>query len=589
MRCSQAFSMALLLIGTTLRAGTVTVGWDDDCDYDVRVDLDAISIALADGHEDIRVSNEQDYSQRFVITDSVTLRGGFANCADAAAGTHSGLPTNIDASGSGPTPIKVNSSGSVVDVEVSDLYIFGSTGNSGSGDNYAAALTIFGTNGIVTLRSMRITDNSDDVFAGGISIRNDFEPLSNALEVVIVDSEVAYNQGQQGGGVACFNDGDVTELRIEGTSSIAYNHATAHGGGLYNSGCDIEVSSGTASPSIVNALGIHGNTADGNGGGVAMYEGSLSLLGGTSHPVNVSENVANLDASGSGDGGGLFASGENAAVNAVNLLLIDNQTSREGGGAWVAFGAQFDLMTTERNCGWSRLCSLVAGNQANLGGAFYAEDGGLITLTGVEGHSNRAGNSGSFAHLRDDPSRLSIDSALLHHNGGDDHSEFSDNSLIVNAFGDNQIAVSYSTIADNAVQNATVSAHNGESGQLDLLASIVDDPGIPAVSFILPAVVDGLIECVIVADAFGINSTGGSNVIEASPSFVDRANADYHLAALPNMAVDQCASGLVVSPGPDMDGAARGTDEPTVPDNQGPFDIGVDEYSNDLIVKDGFE
>ena len=180
-------------------------------------------------------------------------------------------------------------------------------------------------------------------------------------------------------------------------------------------------------------------------------------------------------------------------------------------------------------------------------------------------------------------------SALLHHNGGDDHSEFSDNSLIVNAFGDNQITVSYSTLVDNSVQNATVSAHNGESGQLDLLASIVDDPGIPAVSFILPAVVDGLIECVIVADAFGINSTGGSNVIEASPSFVDRANADYHLAALPNMAVDQCASGLVVSPGPDMDGAARGTDEPTVPDNQGPFDIGVEEYSNDLIVKDGFE
>lgn len=589
MKYSRMILLALLVSGTTLRAATVTVGWDDDCDYDVRVDLDAISLALADGHEDILVSNAQDYSQAFVIAHTVNLRGGFASCADALVGTHSGLPTNIDASGSGPTPIKVNSAGGFVDVEISDFYIFGSSGNDGSGDNYASALTVFGTNGTVTLRSMRITDNTETVFSGGLSVRNDLEPLSSALQVVIVDSEIAYNQGQQGGGIACFNDGDMTELRIEGDTSIAYNHASLHGGGLFNIGCDIQVSSGTDSPSVVNALGFHGNTADGNGGGVAMYQGTLTLVGDSSHPVNISENTANFDGVGGGDGGGVFVSGGASSVDAANLLMIDNQTSREGGGAYVAFGAQFDLLTTLRGCSWSPLCSMVAGNHANLGGAFYTEEGGLIRLTGLEAHSNRARNSGSFAHLRDDLSRVSIDSALLHHNGGDDNSEFSDQSLIVNSFGDNQITITYSTLVDNAVQNATLSAHNGEAGRLDLLASIVDDPGVPAVSFILPAVVDGLIECVIVADAFGINATGGSNVIETTPVFADRVQGNYHLGELPNVAVDQCAGSLVASPGLDMDGTARGEDEATTPDNQGPFDIGVDEYSHDLIFSNGFD
>ena len=96
------------------------------------------------------------------------------------------------------------------------------------------------------------------------------------------------------------------------------------------------------------------------------------------------------------------------------------------------------------------------------------------------------------------------------------------------------------------------------------------------------------IDCVFLSEQASL--TGNIGVLLLSdPGFVDAANGDYHLSANSD-AIDLCDESLFDgSSYNDLNGHARGHDDPIVNNFLGPYDAGAYESNNDLIFKNTFE
>ena len=588
--------IALIMAGTQVSAQTATVGWEDVCNYDVRDDPDAINTALIDGNTEIRVSNQNDYLSNILIEGSVKLKGGYASCEAAATDTHFGEKTRIDGTSVIPTALKIHTDGDLVDVLVSGFLIEKATGvgEDGSLFNVAAAAAIVETKGEVTLRDMVLNDNESEFWAGGLAIRYDLDLTpADSVQVNLEDVMITNNtSGSTGGGLACYRGGSSVSVYVSGQSGISYNHAEYQGGGLYNNGCRIYFSSGTSSPGPGDPRGIHGNTSNRSGAGLAMFEeGVLTLTGTQLEPVNITSNQANLDGSGRGDGGGIFLSGDFVEVVADRVMINNNETDDTGGGVFIQYGATFTMSTESRGCNWNPLCGELSHNRANSGGAIQVENGTNLTLMGFESTGNRA-NNGAFLIVRNDDSEVIIKSALIHHNGDTDHIDYRDAALIANQTGNSSINIYFSTIVDNAVQDQTIIGYNGTNGFLGVWRSIIDDPGVPSIGYVNPDITTGSIDCVIINDTSTLNNIPVNQVYDEAPVFVDRPNRDYHLTGPDNTAIDKCQIKDGARFYLDVDGQTRGEDIPEVVNESGSFDMGFDEYySPDLgvIFIDGFE
>jgi parallel beta-helix repeat protein/predicted outer membrane repeat protein len=231
-----------------------------------------------------------------------------------------------------------------------------------------------------------ITRNSAN-YGGGIFLNNESDAYINHNNIYDVN-DATYD----GGGIYCMeSDPEISENRIESntanngggiyanTSSpyitinqtIAYNSVDNDGGGIYFYNC-----SGTFSDDVI------GNLAGNNGGGIYMESCSLTVNsidllqneaanhgGGIyledipAYPYgivnsSVYQNIANSDASGGGNGGGILVNGgepyiamniidENEATNGGGIALYneaeawvyantieDNEVSNNGGGIW---------------------------------------------------------------------------------------------------------------------------------------------------------------------------------------------------------------------------------------------------------------
>jgi hypothetical protein len=280
---------------------------------------------------------------------------------------------------------------------------------------------------------------------------------------------------------------------------------------------------------------------------------------------------------------------ETSSLNATNVLIGSNTSNEgEGGGLYANYGSEVTINSDQRNCDWSQLCSLIEANVAKNGGAVGIDNNGKVTVSGTEIKGNRAASSGSVAYLYNEGSELVFESNLIHHNGGADHTDFFDWYLIKNGFGNNSITVAYSTLVDNDSQFASISAYSS-GGNLQLFSSIVDDPGIAAVS-VLPAVLLGAANCNILGnDASITNLPAYQHIFEGTPAFVDRVNKDYHLDPMLTIGIDRCAFNTYPTDAVDIDGNVRDIDHPDFINDVGTMDIGIDEVAFDLIFKNSFE
>jgi CSLREA domain-containing protein len=156
--------------------------------------------------------------------------------------------------------------------------------------------------------------------------------VANAGEssVVVNDSFISYNWADfDGGGVYGWGG----SVEISNGSLIRANSAADRGGGLYNNGFSyMEIISSTVAYNSADRGGgiynyystvqltnstVSGNSALGDGGGI--YEESIDTL--YLYNATISDNTADTDADGVGDGGGLFLNG---LANSSNSILAGN-------------------------------------------------------------------------------------------------------------------------------------------------------------------------------------------------------------------------------------------------------------------------
>ena len=599
--------LSILLLTTVLNLqAQVTVGFDATCDYDESVSIGQIQQAIDDGETEIRLTNEQAFTTQVNILNSVIIKGGYDSCTMADAGTQSSTKTLFDGTSLNKSLFLIYSDFNHIIVSIDNLELKNSSGGTGSGNpnigtNFAGGITIFKSSGEFNLTDMKIHNNRDNSFHGGIAITNNFiESVNTNLTLNIVDSMITNNSSGYGAGIACFSKGSAT-INISGDSGISYNFAQNNGGsggGLLLDHCNLNMSSGTSTPDII-AYGIHGNKANGNGGGIRAYNGSqIYLIGSALNPVNVTSNFADFDNISYGDGGGINIGYTDVAITpaqvnlfAENVIIADNTSNQDGGGIYLEWGVHAEIKSTIKGCEYSEFCSLISGNKAQNGGAFGIDRASTVILTGVEIKNNRTKGSGSIANLyNDDNSLLEIEASLIHHNGGSDHSVYADAYGIRNSFGNNKVSIAYSTMVDNEIQYASIAPLDGSGAQGDivLIGSIIDDSGINALNFPVNAPSSD-INCVILGDATWANMYPTvTHVIETTPQFVDRAAGNYHLDTSNSMAIDQCENSLYTITATDMDGETRGFDLDDYSNNPGSNDIGVDE-ANDLIFKSSFD
>ena len=198
--------------------------------------------------------------------------------------------------------------------------------------------------------------------------------LADNGSLVVVNCVIADNWASYGGGVYQGNTGrvDVVGSRIE------RNRSDNHGGGLYVNG-DV---------ALTNTL-VLTNTATWDGGGLTVWTGGTSMLGGLlagnqagrnggginlNNGISVSGTQFISNTAGQ-DGGGLLQWNSGQQVKVTNVRVERNQSSRDGGGLW----AQGNVTVTN-----GLFISNTADSRSSTdtrGGGVYASGGALLVIS----------------------------------------------------------------------------------------------------------------------------------------------------------------------------------------------------------------
>lgn len=597
-------NQALKAGGATFR----TVGDTNDCDFRLGATKiqDALDFAKSNGIDEIRVATGT-YQENINIGNfSVSLRGGFANCAAAEIDDQTGTPTDtvIDGSLNPNATLTIVGNPDSINVTIDDIHI---TGGSGGGFESGGGIYTVGGGGQasvnLTLNDVHIEGNSTISPGGGLSVIGSVNVSARNLMVLS-------NQAPLGGGIYC--NGNEASIFIYGDanngSGIALNQATAgSGGGAYlTNGCVLTSYVGTSTVSFSDLRGFVSNSATENGGGIYAEEGStINLFGNlfcpfgcfgyADQPVNVQLNVANSDDDFSGSGGGVYATGTNTTLNMGNVLFSEN-TAYNGGAVNLADSATATINERENfsflilfggdlGCWSPGSCNQFTGNKASgFGGGFFLESASKAEVYRSHIQRNRA-NSGTAISTINENSRFEGEGLLITGNGDNGTDGFSDNNVI-KAFDKSFIQIAWSTLADNNLNNTAEVLANSESTTI-MASTIMHEPNpVPVYGFISPVL--DTFDCMVVHEEASIDASGSSfNIVVDDPEFIDRANGDYHIDPMISPALDSCDGGIVTPRFTDSDGDERGFDWPNVTNNLGPFDIGYDEQS-DIIFKDGF-
>ena len=299
MRFSTAIFFCLYLASLPALA-QVSVGWDNDCDYNVDSDPAALQTALDAGHSEIRLTHQNDYAGAIDISQSVSLRGGFADCAAANSDSQFNIRSVLNGTGQDRTVVRI------ADIEDADVSLELLTIRNGDGteSNDPGGLDIVNLTGLVTLDQLDIRDNSG-FHGGGMSLGTSSSLTEGMLSVVVTRTAIRDNTATRGGALSCDLWDPSFDLQIqmsEGTT-LRDNHATSHGGAIRMQSCQLDFEAGVADVIVGSNLDqeIFRNTSDVSGGGLVLFHTARVTLRGTvNHAFDVTNNQANLDQSASG-------------------------------------------------------------------------------------------------------------------------------------------------------------------------------------------------------------------------------------------------------------------------------------------------
>ena len=194
----------------------------------------------------------------------------------------------------------------------SSLYVGDCIFDNNTADNNGAAFELSGANVQMQIVNCLVSNNTADDNDGG-AIR-----IAGSDAIVTIDSSTIINNTIPGDGAGVSitsSDGTVTI----NNSTITGNIAGGDGGG-------ISVSSTGIALTIVNST-ISGNKAGNNGGGL-FNDGNNA----TAHLnfVTLTANIADDDADGNGEGGGIYIGNATSTINIHNSILQGNDDETAG-------------------------------------------------------------------------------------------------------------------------------------------------------------------------------------------------------------------------------------------------------------------
>ncbi len=570
---------------------------------DAGCDFASIQEAIDSGVEEVRISAEpsNSYYENIVINNqSVALKGGYATCQDANQDNKTDIEIAIDGSDLASV-VTITGDGQRHIVTIQNLILTNGKDYEFLGTHYeGGGVSIEEADLFLVIDHVYINGNKG-FYGGGISVDG-----SNTVDIYIVDSIISFNESHYGGGISCLwnNSGSIL---IDGATSIYNNSAGSDGGAIYLAGCGLTIFS--EQQQEVNLYSeISSNRADHNGGAIwghlatvnlsgAQYCNENYCFGSDDYPIKIYNNESDADGNMDGGyGGGIYVS-NGTTVNANNLLMQKNR-ARYGGAVAIYHTAQagaFNAASSFAQPCWSPgRCNQFIGNEAFFGGAFYLDNGGEMSIGTSLIQGNRA-TTGTVGYIKDDEdkgTKLDIEGSIIVENGDSGNGDFND----YYAFKvddtdpkepddpDAQLILSFVTLADNKTDLGLVSNSGGvavitssivmkENNQDPIYNGTQDDVS--------------LFNCLLTSDPESL--VNGVEVMTGDPKFVDAANDDYRIQA-DSDAVDFCDA-FTFNNFPDIDGEARGWDEPNIQDHIGVYDVGADEYriDDDLIFADDFD
>jgi hypothetical protein len=571
--------LAASALAVSAPAHAFFVGSDPACTHtSIQAAIDAAA-ANGPGLDTIYVAGNQTYAGQAlsIAGHDVWLRGGYSDCSASQPTT--AQRTTLDGTGNGGNPvIRIDNAGARRgNIILWNLELTGGHVANGEG----GGLRVEG-NLQIDLTGVRLRANSA-LRGGGLYLKGQSETEPATLGTFDSPetgnaSLIQDNQASDGGGLY----GD--ESSRPQITLLVENNQAIRGGGLFLNG---PYSSAFAYvwPTSLSGGGIRNNLASQDGGGVYMTNGATFETERTSPDQPAVELRGNRAGR---HGGGLFAgSGTFAALRRV--IVADDQSGTlmpgNGGGFYVAMGAYvlFDGVDPDMGlgtfCAQTLPCAVLSGNIAGnsqhtgFGGGAYVEHEGNLTMR-YAGVSNNVADDGAAIWVSGGfpGNGANLYSVLMTGNTSPGAMLIAANGALLHLEG--------STLAANPVGSLLRLDQAGA----EVFGSILHQPDNPLLTTTGSSSV--ATQCVVASSDF--DPTGDVRVDD--PMFVD-ANAQNYRLAFGSPALDACTAFAGALGTYDYSLQPRGVDQPGVPDNGGPYDIGAFEMPlvPDEIFISGFE
>ncbi len=576
-RISILLSTSMAVISAPVHA--FFVGSDPACTHaSIQAAIDAAA-ANGAGLDLVFVASNQPYTGQAltIVGHDVWLSGGYSSCT--ASQSTPGQRTTLDGAGNGGNPvIRIdNFGGRRGNVILWNLDLTGGHVPSGEG----GGLRVEG-NLQIDLAGVRVRANSA-LKGGGLYVKGQSatEPASlGALDSTQTGnaSLIQDNQASEGGGLY----GD--EWASMAITVRTESNQAARGGGLFLNGLT-STAFAYVDPTSLSGGGIRNNLASEDGGGVYVTNGA-SFMTDRGTPDQAAVELRGNRAG--RHGGGLYA-GSGTFAHLRRAVVADNQSGTlmpgNGGGLYVAMSGNilFDGVDPSQGigtfCAQTLPCAALSGNTAGsaghtgFGGGAYIGHQGNLNLKYAAVTNNSADDGAAVGVSGGFPGNgASLYSVLMTGNT-------SPGAMLV-AAGGAFLHVEGSTLTANQV----ASLLRVDQADASVFGSILYQPGNPLLTTTGSSNV--VTQCVVASSDF--DPSGDVRAVD--PMFID-ANAQNYRLAVGSPAIDACTSFVSVNATYDYALQPRGVDQPGVPDNGGPYDIGAFEMPlvPDAIFASGFE
>jgi len=306
--------------------------------------------------------------------------------------------------------------------------------------------------GSATLSGGQIVSNTATNYGGGVYVDQGSATLSGG--------QIISNTANFGGGA--YLSTWIAAFTQTGSSAIAYNTASASGGGIYILSGRVTLSAGRIhdNHSAVRGGGVEvvnsdaflvqtgdstiaHNHADTDGGGVVVVYGSATLEGG-----RIVSNTAN------DNGGGVYVSHSNGVFTQTGGGIVDNYAGDSGGGVYVKDG------TAVLEGGQ------ILSNTADYGGGVYVDQGNATsTQTGVSTIARNTATSDGGGIYNNAGTLTLVNTTVSYNTAGSDGGGLYDNA--------GTSVLAYTTIASNTASTGGGGIHRGVAGTVLVQNTIV--------------------------------------------------------------------------------------------------------------------